>query len=376
MSTRRKGFTLIELLVVIAIIGILMAMLLPAVQQVREAARRTDCANRMRQLAIGTHNYHDSNKKLPPGALGVANAATGSAQLFSQQWTSALGMIMPFMELNNLAAETETIIFDTRSDFNSYVDPLTGAPYYSWVGQVSGIGTLMHTRVPDFECPSDNINDFQFPWAGFGPNVCLAIYVPQDNGSVDEQFTGWTGFLVRFTNNQDIYKTNYASMHGADGHTHISTKNQWKGVMTTRERMTLETIPDGTSKTVMFSEYIGPIWNSRRGRRDSNAGTSDFPAYAWIWGGHVEGNGFFLYLQARLNDDQFGPTDYVNERTLSMIGDARYSPRVGSGATHPAGANVALADGSVHNVTRNVFWETWYALCSARDGGTPDITNL
>ncbi len=381
MSTRRKGFTLIELLVVIAIIGILMAMLLPAVQQVREAARRTDCANRMRQITIAAHNFHDSNKRIPAGVLAIRGVPPASvdigcgtqglsAALLSTQWTSALGLVMPFMELDTLADVTEAIVFDYNENFCTYTDSM-GTPYYVWVGQVPGIGILMNTRVPDFECPSDNINDIQFPFTGFGPNTCLAAYVPWDNGSNDEQASSWTGYIVRFTNDADIFKTNYASMHGADAHTHIATKNMWKGCMTTREKRTLESIKDGTSRCFMFSEYIGSIWNNQRGRRDSNAGASDFPAYAWVWGGTIEGNGFFLYLQGRLDDDQFGATTYVNERTLTMIGDARYAPRVGAGSMHPAGANVSFADGSVHNIRRNINWETWYELCGANTGRTP-----
>lgn len=372
MSNRRRGFTLIELLVVIAIIGILMAMLLPAVQQVREAARRTDCANRLRQIVLATHNYHDSNKKLPPGCLSIPGVPPSAVffDTLDEQWTSCLGLIMPFIELNMLADELDRIAYDTKSNLADYTDPC-GVPYYGWAGEIEDITIHMSTEVPDFVCPSDNINDIQFPFGSFSPNACLALYVPFDNGSGDPLNSSFGGWIVAFTDDSNIYKTNYASVLGADAHTHLPEKTPWKGCMTTRQRVTLETVSDGTSRTVMMAEYIGSIWNSQRGLRDSNAGGSDFPAYAWIWGGTVEGNGFFDYLQNRLVDDQFGVTDYVREQTLTMIGNTRYSPRVGVGATHPAGANVGLADGSTHNINRALFWETWYQLCGARDGATP-----
>ncbi len=88
-SASRKAFTLVELLVVIAIIGVLVALLLPAVQAAREAARRTSCANNLKQLGIAYHNFHDTMNELPPAAIG-------------DQYASHFVMILPFMEQNNL----------------------------------------------------------------------------------------------------------------------------------------------------------------------------------------------------------------------------------------------------------------------------------
>jgi len=88
-SSSRKAFTLVELLVVIAIIGVLVALLLPAVQAAREAARRTSCANNLKQLGIAYHNFHDTMNELPPAAIG-------------DQYASHFVMILPFMEQGNL----------------------------------------------------------------------------------------------------------------------------------------------------------------------------------------------------------------------------------------------------------------------------------
>ena len=91
---RRKAFTLVELLVVIAIIGILIALLLPAVQAAREAARRTQCNNHLKQLGLALHNYHDTYKTMPPGATGIYWRPRASGQ-WGFSW---FVHILPFVE--------------------------------------------------------------------------------------------------------------------------------------------------------------------------------------------------------------------------------------------------------------------------------------
>lgn len=138
---RRRGFTLIELLVVIAIIAILVALLLPAVQSAREAARRSQCKNNLKQIGLALHNYHEIAQSFPSGWIGVSRPVQDPEGESGFAWGT---MILPHLDLENL-----------RYEFNTElpIDDTSGNPSNS---------SLLSTQLPVFECPSDP-HDLLFP---------------------------------------------------------------------------------------------------------------------------------------------------------------------------------------------------------------------
>jgi len=152
-SPARRGFTLVELLVVIAIIGILVALLLPAVQAAREAARRAQCTNNLKQLGIAMHNYHDIYKTLPVGA-------------YSCCWGTWKVAVLPYIEQLNLRQQ--------YVDYNKYGFPVDNARYSSPLNRFA-----VTQRVPGFQCPSDTPN----------PNTFIAG-ITSDNYAVNYGNTG------------------------------------------------------------------------------------------------------------------------------------------------------------------------------------------
>src|SRR5260370_21156774 len=151
---RRSGFTLIELLVVIAIIGVLIALLLPAVQKVREAANRVKCSNNLKQIVLASHNFESAHKKLPPAVLGslLPRNLTPGSPFMSNPWVGTLAFLLPYLEQESLYNQLQ-VDWNVKDSMNTR----TGTSAAWWLNPVNY--TLAHTRLHGFLYPSHNTSD-------------------------------------------------------------------------------------------------------------------------------------------------------------------------------------------------------------------------
>jgi prepilin-type N-terminal cleavage/methylation domain-containing protein len=327
----QKGFTLIELLVVIAIIAILIALLLPAVQQAREAARRTQCKNNLKQIALGMHNYESTNNTLPP-SMAIVPTITSNAS-----W-SIHGRLLPFMEQVNLYSQ-----IDLSRAWGNF--PI-----------------ISNFRVPVYACPSD----------------------PKSDRARD---TGTNGIFLMPT----CYGFNFGTWLVYNP----TTGQGGDGIAFPNSRIRISSITDGTSNTLLASEVHAWTAYTRNGGPPSttvpgNAATVALYAASGLkdrilpatqdgtghteWAnGHSHHSGFTTTLTPNSNvifvdaGVTYRNTDYASRQEGSNTTSVSYSA-LNSRSYHTGIVQSALCDGSVRSFSSNIDLSIWRAL-GTRDGG-------
>jgi len=254
---------LIELLVVIAIIALLMALLLPAIQKVREAANKMLCASNIRQICIASHNYHTDFAKLPPGFYGTIprNAtplSTPPSSLFAATNVGTLFILLPYLEGDNLRKQFQQID-DNIDGYAGTANP-GGRPWYNYTPNL----IFAQAKVKYFLCPSDTLLVDAPTVSGGAMFVTHCFYT----GSPQINFDDWDpwiyGGYYPGTTGKAFGPSNYVSICGGGGLGRLDQGSetffvQFEGMFTNRSKLTLGnvTVQDGTANTLAFGETLG-----------------------------------------------------------------------------------------------------------------------
>ncbi|MHC5540754.1 DUF1559 family PulG-like putative transporter [Singulisphaera rosea] len=348
-----RGFTLIELLVVIAIIAVLIALLLPAVQSAREAARRMQCVNNLKQIGLGIHNYHSANSVFPMG---------GSAQLNVRkqgpyEWEnfSAFALMLSYLEQAPM-----------YNAINFMICPDTGYGY-----GFAPNTTAYNCKLNLFLCPSDpfsgiqNLNNYM---ACYGTTTWMPSYqvgMTTLNSSRDTSgvFTIWKSYGINDVTDGSSNTMAYSESivgNGANGYSGTTSPRKYRGNFLFNQSGNPSSglvLDIGTSP---YANVLADIQNCASTFITDNNDIADYRGYRWIMG--IPGATMFNSVQTpnegNNNGCRFGCGVGCNT-------DSAWS--VPATSTHAGGVNVLYADGSTRFVKNTVNRKTWWAI-STRAG--------
>jgi len=335
-KNHRFGFTLVELLVVIAIIGVLVALLLPAIQAAREAARRMSCTNNLKQIALASHNYESSHKVLPPGSLPHPQGRNGMSWHVS---------ILPYAETSNVS-----------NDLLSTIERLTEPPR-------RGSGPPQVPDVYDDDPDLRRIRELVIPF----------YQCPSDANIYDD-----------ITENERFSSTSYAGVAGSaatrgvpegDHHEWVGTRDAClcgptnkDGTIFFNSQVAFRQITDGTSNTYL----VGERWYVRRAWMTGATGGNPIPT-----GSACMFSAKNIHSNYPINSDPnqvgyyCGHVRFGDNPTMPPGGEERVPLNdLWFGSFHPGGAHFAYADGSTHFVNDDIAMEVYVAMAS-RNGDEP-----
>lgn len=349
----KLGFTLVELLVVIAIIGILIALLLPAVQSAREAARRTQCVNQLGQIAKGMLVYETAHSHFPMGYSGPFdgvpfNRSTRPRGNFECENVGPLAHALPVMEEGAIYDRIEPeVLFQ-------HEDPRPGLVYEGYWNYPNA-SDMVYERISGFICPSVSSDGSDATWFA---DSSIGAAIVSGSGGTETVTTASVSIMgvpaASVANRGPRAVSHYCPVSGVYGEglrnvfgrSPFGLIRERKGVFINRERRRIAEITDGTSKTFMVGENNGEVradgWRS-----------------AFIWFG-ATGLPAMHGLASGEQFDEFGGEQQLGTASLDQFS-----------SSHPGIVNFALADGSVQRVSVDITLETVYALAGMADGEIP-----
>ena len=341
LRTSRSAFTLVELLVVIAIIGILVGLLLPAVQAAREAARRMQCSNNLKQLGLAVLNYESTFKKLPAGRMSLGANRRGTPATFIPdplvKYGHGLVTLLPFIEQSNLYAQ-----FNHNAAYGNFRDTTAAAaPFPIGLDAVaSGNYLLAAKEIPAFMCPSDG---------GGRENVSNSFYSADIGTKGASSSRTCYDFLMP---DDTLGQTNY--------HRYTSIANRY--TFGENSYSTLASLSDGTSNTFCMAEITLELFNGR---------TSGWAYAGWVSvGADPVGTWNTTFPRTGINvwnyNDNTSALNKVRGRRASWYNVA---------SLHSGGAQFVLGDGSVHFVSQSSDEITLTNLSKVADGNVVSLGN-
>lgn len=344
---RQRAFTLVELLVVIAIIGILVALLLPAVQAAREAARRMSCQNNLKQLGLALHNYHDTYKNFPMNGMQFGTTPISSASWTDASKGSQFCKLLPFVEQRPLY---DRIPFGGHPNING-----ANGNNSEWGATMPNGKQVWSQRIDSFMCPSydafkgwqwDDINARAFSCYGFSLGN-------QRMDSLNGSCTLFNG--PNFNGPNTVLGGNMFGTGGA-GHGNSANPADISGVFSRGPWAAgLQQITDGTSNVIAMGEIL-----PHKGDH--------------TWSGWMHFNALWVATTAPINY----PVTGIGEPGWNTIPYScnhwqNWQTSQGFKSRHPGGAQFVLCDGSVQFLSQTIDYTTYARLGDRRDGGTVAI---